>query len=949
MNPDRFRQISRLYHAALLKAVPDRSPFVREACGDDESLRREIESLLARGDSALDFLETPAVDLAASLATDVQHLSLIGRQLGGYHVLALLGAGGMGEVYRARDPRLGREVAIKILPAPFVNDADRLRRFNQEVRAAAALNHPNIVVIHSVEQAGDLRFVTMELIEGRTLAELIPRGGLPLDRILKIGIQLADGVSAAHKLEIVHRDLKPANVMVTSDGRVKILDFGLAKLKESQPASDAITALPTEPQTAQGVIIGTVAYMSPEQAEGKALDYRSDLFSLGTMLYEMSTGERPFKGETTLSTITSILRDTPRPVTELNESLPSELARVIRRALVKDPERRYQTAKDLRNDLEEVKASVDSGGMRSARNRSDSVPGSQGARLWHAAIAVLLIAVAIGGGIYALIQRRPPITSLQITQLTTSGNAERPAISPDGKFVAYVQHEGDDYSLWIRQTTTGSNVQIVGPEPNVTLWGGTVTPDGGFVDFVRWQGSVEFMEIWRVPLLGGAARRLIEHADTPVAWSRDSQRVAFVRISRTDATTAVIIADPDGANERIVAVRKSPRAYLSLSQGRPNVRPAWSPDGRVIALIGTDEATPQAVFVDAATGSERVVPLSKLGSITGPAWVGARALVVTGTAEDGVLQQVWRLSYPAGQLTQLTNDLSSFVGTSVTTDGRSLVTERSDTRVSVWVGDGAANSGTEVVSSNTLGDVSAAQVAWAGDRLLYPRMVNGQLMLASLRSGGGAPDDIVSNDFDRFSATSDGRTIVFTSTDGIWKAEADGRHRVRLISGSAGYPQITRDDRSILFLSTRTGLQSPWIVSVEGGPPVQVANLFAGAATLDVSPDGKSLMFATTGSGGNFQFVMCELPTCATRRALGVPGTSMLRRYRWTPDGRGIADILAPGFNIWIVPLDGSPPHQLTHFTERNIQDFAWSHDGQRLAVARTTTTNDIVLLKGLN
>ena len=949
MNPDRLRQISRLYHAALLRAVPDRSPFVREACGDDESLRSEVESLLAQADSALDFLKTPAVDLAASLVTDVPYVSLIGRQLGGYHVLALLGAGGMGEVYRARDPRLGREVAIKILPASFVNDADRLRRFNQEVRAAAAINHPNIIVVHSVEQAGDLRFVTMELIEGKTLAELIPRGGLPLDSILKLGIQLADGVSAAHKLEIVHRDLKPANVMVTSDGLVKILDFGLAKLKEYQPASDAITALPTGPQTAQGVIIGTVAYMSPEQAEGKALGCRSDLFSLGTILYEMSTGERPFKGETTLSTITAILRDTPRSVTELNPSLPSELARVVRRALVKDPERRYQTAKDLRNDLEEVKASVDASAMRSARNGSDSVSGSQGTRLWQAAVAVLLVALALAAGIYALMQRPAPIQNLQITQLTTRGNAERPAISPDGKFVAYVQHEGDDYSLWIRQTTTGSNVQIVRSEPNVTLWGGTVTPDGGFVDFVRWHGGVEFMEIWRVPLLGGASRRLIEHADTPVGWSPDGRHVAFVRTFRTDGTTALIVADRDGADERVLAVRKSPRAYLSLSQQRPNVRPAWSPDGRVIAVIGTDEATPQAVFVDTATGSERVVPLSTLGSITGPAWVGAGALVVTGTAEDGVLQQVWRLSYPAGQLTPLTNDLSSFLGTSVTTDGRSLVTERSDTRASVWVGDGAGNSGTEVVSSNTLGDVSAAQIAWAGDRLLYPRMVNGQLVLASMRPGGGAPDDILSNDFDRFSATSDGRTIVFTSTNGIWKAEADGRHRVQLISGSAGYPQVTRDDRSILFLSTRTGLQSPWVVSVEGGSPVQVANLFAGAATLDVSPDGKSLMFGTTGSGGNFQFVICELPMCAARRALGVPGTSMLRRYRWAPDGRGIADILAPGFNIWIVPLDGSPPHQLTHFAERSIQDFAWSHDGQRLAIARTTTTNDIVLLKGLN
>src|SRR6185295_3882151 len=285
-----------------------------------------------------------------------------------------------------------------------------------------------------------------------------------------------------------------------------------------------------------------------------------------------------------------------------------------------------------------------------------------------------------------------------------------------GTFVAYVQHEGDEYSLWVHQTTTGRNLQVVRPESNVTLWGATVTPDEGFVDFVRWHGSVEFMEIWRVPLLGGASRRLIEHADSPVGWSPDARHVAFVRLFRTDGTTALIVADPDGGHERILAVRKSPRVYLNVSVvGNPNVRPAWSPDGRVIALFGTDVASLQALFVDAATGSERVVALSELGSISGPAWVHSGALVVTGTVEDGVLQQLWRLSYPAGQLTPLTNDLSSFLGTSVTTDGRSLVTERSDTRASVWVGDGAAERGTDVVSSRTLGDVSDAQIAWAGD------------------------------------------------------------------------------------------------------------------------------------------------------------------------------------------------------------------------------------------
>jgi len=879
-----------------------------------------------------------------------------GTTLGSYEIVALLGAGEMGEVYRARDARLGREVAIKILTASFAADADRLRRFEQEVRATAALNHPNIVVIHSVERAGDLRFLTMELVEGETLAEMIPEGGAPLDRILNLGTQIADGVSAAHQLGIVHRDLKPTNVMVTSEGRAKILDFGLAKQGATgdRPASDATATRSTTSATAHGVIVGTVAYMSPEQAEGKPLDCRSDLFSLGIILYEMSTGKRPFTGETNLSTIASILRDTPRPVTELNPNLPGELARVVRRALAKDRERRYQTAKDMRNDLEELKVSLDAGKLRPHQSASDVIPRSHGARV-RQSVAVLLVALALvvalalAVGIYGLTQWRAPIEQLQITQLTTSGNAERPALSPDGKFVAYIQRDDNDYSLWIRQTTTDSNVQIVRPEPNVALLGATVTPDGGFVDFVRLHGSAEFTEIWRVALLGGALRRWIERADSPVGWSPDGQHLAFLRQSRTEGSTALIVADADGSHERVLAVRRSPDRYLNLSNvGAPNVRPAWSPDGRVIALIGSDDASLQALFVDVATGSERVVALSALGSITGPAWIDAGALVVTGTAEHGSLEQVWRLSYPGGQLTRLTNDLSSFLGTSATTDGGSLVTERSDTRASVWVGDGTAEGGSEVVSSKALGVVSDGQIAWAGDRLMYSRMSNGQLFLSSVIPGNDATVEVLSRDFGHFSATSDGGTIVFTMTDGIWKAEADGRHPVKIASGNAGYLQVTRDDRSVLFLSARSGLQSPWLVSIGGGSPVQIARLFAGAGSLDVSPDGKSLMFGTTGPGGNFQFVICELPTCITRRILAVPETSTLRRYRWTPDGRGIADILAPGSNIWIVPLDGSVPHQLTHFTDRSIQDFAWSHDGKRLAVARTTTMNDIVLLTGL-
>src|SRR4051812_25714496 len=267
----------------------------------------------------------------------------------------------MGEVYRAHDPRLGRDVAIKVLPAAFARDSERLRRFEQEARAAAALNHPNIVTIHSVERADGIRFLTMELVEGQPLSTLIQRGGMPLDQLLGVAIPLADALAAAHDKGITHRDLKPANVMVGADGRVKVLDFGLAKLRQSSLGAGGLTTMATEDQTGEGRILGTVAYMSPEQAQGKTIDHRSDLFSLGVILYEMASGRRPFTGDTSVSIISAILKDTPPSITDLRATLPREFGRIVRRALTKDPDRRYQTAKDLRNELDELKQSIESG------------------------------------------------------------------------------------------------------------------------------------------------------------------------------------------------------------------------------------------------------------------------------------------------------------------------------------------------------------------------------------------------------------------------------------------------------------------------------------------------------------------------------------------------------------------------------------------------------------
>ncbi len=312
---------------------------------------------------------------------------MIGKDLSHYRILEKLGAGGMGEVYVAEDTKLHRNVALKILP-PEMATEERRHRFEREAQAIAALNHPNIVTIYSVEETEGVHFITMELVKGKTLTELIPKKGLPLNKLLEIAIPLADAVSTAHEQGITHRDLKPDNIMVSDEGRLKILDFGLAKLKQEVAAEAPGSELPTEHRTEEGRILGTVAYMSPEQAEGKTVDHRSDIFSMGILLYEMATGERPFRGDTKASIMSSILRDTPASVTDLRSDLPRDVAKLIRRCLAKNPEDRLQAAKDLRNELRELKQEVESGEVfERAAPRSRPVK-------WMVGIAVAIVATA---------------------------------------------------------------------------------------------------------------------------------------------------------------------------------------------------------------------------------------------------------------------------------------------------------------------------------------------------------------------------------------------------------------------------------------------------------------------------------------------------------------------------------------------------------------------------
>jgi len=402
-----------------------------------------------------------------------------GSRLGHYELLGLLGSGGMGEVYVAQDTKLGRQVALKVLRPEALESPERRVRFEREAKALAALAHPNIVTVHSVEEAEGVNFITMELVRGKPLSQLIPKGGLALSEFFALAMPLADALAAAHEQEITHRDLKPDNVVVGADGRLKVLDFGLAKLKQESPGR-IDSQFPTESRTEDGRVVGTVAYMSPEQAEGRSVDHRSDIFSLGILLYEMATGERPFRGENATSVLTSILRDTPRSVTELRPELPKELGKIVRRALAKDREQRIQTAKELRNDLVELKAEVESG---EAWERPVKAPSSRKRRVATAGLAILALGAGVGIWMGWPRERAPAVTVTPLTSDPTEEGA--PALSPDGKLVAFVRYGEASSDLYVKQIGGGEPIRIARGVTGEVAW----SPDGGEItlkSILRW-------------------------------------------------------------------------------------------------------------------------------------------------------------------------------------------------------------------------------------------------------------------------------------------------------------------------------------------------------------------------------------------------------------------------------------------------------------------------------
>lgn len=830
MTPERWRQIEELYHSALGRQAGERASYLAEACAGDEDLRREVESLLRNAEQSTGLLDGNAGDYVAAVVAD-----LSGKRLGRYDVIARLGGGGMGEVYRARDTRLGREVALKVLRPESLADPERKRRFEREARAASALDHPNIVTIFDIDRADGIDFIAMEHIPGKTLAELIGRKGLPVTEALKHAIQMASALAAAHGAGIVHRDLKPGNIMVTDSGQVKILDFGLAKLTERE-SGETITK-----QTETGTVIGTPAYMSPEQAQGRHVDARSDIFSFGAVLYEMLTGRRAFQGDSTASTLAAVLKEEPKPAGEIASGLPPESEKILTRCLRKEPERRFQHMDDVKVALEEE---IERGSNRRTRRE----------RLLQLLGAVTTVLIVAAGAWYAVSMRRPgslPLTAVPLTSFP--GWETYPSLSPDGTQVAFSWDGGEPNSTDIYVQPVGGGQPIRLTTNPADDFNPTWSPDGTSIAFLRRQQDK--LELLSIPPLGGPERKLAAvhslqtwdaFASNYLAWSPDGRYVIFVNRSSAGAPyTLFALSLATGE------IRKLTDPPIG-SNG--DLDPAVSPDGRTLAFTrspgaGVNELRFLPLSDDVRpVGEPRRLALSQ-HAVSHPTWTSDGREVVF---SEGFIGQkgLWRATISGtGEARPLALPAEKAVHPQISRDGRRLAYAAVNVAYNLWRMEipPRENAPPRRITPST---------QWSSDPQFSPD--GRRIAFTSLRSGDGEvwtcdPDG--SNAF-RMTALAfshaarwfpDGRRLVFqTNTNGgfdLWMIDAEGGAPNRLTTDPANeyYPSVSRDGKSIYFGSNRTGRWEIWRISPDGGGAVQVTR--QGGAIPFESADGKDVYY----------------------------------------------------------------------------------------------------------
>jgi eukaryotic-like serine/threonine-protein kinase len=876
--------------------------------------------------------------------------------LGPYRIVAPLGAGGMGEVFRARDPKLDRDVAIKVLPSHLAADRDALERFEREAKAVAALSHPNILAIHEFGQASGRHFAVMELLEGETLRQILDRGALPPKKAIELGDQIAEGLAAAHDKGIVHRDLKPDNLFVTRDGHVKILDFGLARQTLGSSAGE--TTLETMRGTEPGMVMGTIGYMAPEQVRGQAADYRADIFAFGVVLYEMLAGRRAFERATGAETMTAILREEPPSLTLIRESVPPSLERVVEHCLEKRPEDRFQSARDLAFALG---ASASSTSGRAVVAAITDPPRRNTPRLAVTALGMLTIGLAGGALLYRqLAPSAPPVQTLDVRYLTYSGTDFSPSASPDGRAIAFRSDRDGRARIWIKQLATGTEAAITeGPLDDFPVF----SPDGSTILFTRGADG-DARTLFRVPLLGGEARRIVEDA-TDGSWSPDGRQIVFLRMQPASpgkvAATYVMVAASDGTSQRV----------LTHVDGSALASPRWSPDGKQISLTGTavGSGSFSLRLVNVDTGAMETVVAPQGGQRPWAArWTPSGQLLyttgqVTAGSLAGTTGRLLSVDLASKSTRTLYASADSLGRFAVIGDNRAVVESQvSRQNIVEWSG--------ETSKPLSLGRASDRQPIFSPDGkwIVFSSDRAGNLDLwASSASTGELRQltDDAGDDWDP-AFTAQGRLLWSSNRSGnfeIWIAEADGSgaRQVTHDGVDAENPSMSPDGTWLVYGSTRPNEAGIWRARSDGSDAKLLVPGLLGLP--EISPDGQYVLLL--GFSGNLAGARARIVRLADGQPVDFnlaprvirPTTANVGRSRWMPGGRAVAFVGQDDKGVnGIFTQDFVPGHDTTA-TRRKLagfdpkvdaESFAISSDGTRVAIASREMVSSLVLLEGI-
>jgi len=868
--------------------------------------------------------------------------------IGPYRAIRQLGAGGMGEVFLAHDDELGRNIAIKLLPPHLAADAEHLGRLRNEARSASSLNHPNIVTIYEIGRDDSQRaFMAMEYVDGQTLREVLRGDALPVRKTLQIAAQIADGLAAAHKRGLVHRDLKPENIMITTDGVVKILDFGLAKTFGGDTAV-------SEP----GMLVGTYSYMSPEQARAGEIDYRSDQFSFGSILYEMLTGARAFGGASGVETLFMVVRDEPASLSAVASHVPAPLRWIVDRCLSKDPDDRYVSTRDLARDIQYLRDHFSEAGTPTPIREKDSLS-TRLRKRWPAAAAAALALVA-GSLVTAWARRPEPRTITSERYLTYSGHDYSPAVSRDGKLIAFSSSRDGKQRIWLKQVADGSEVAL-------TAGGGDdfprFSPDASTILYIHAEPG-QRGELWRVPVVGGEPRKLLDVVGT-ADFSRDGSRIAFTRNANGLARTDLYIANADGSNAHELA---------KLDIGA--VHPRWSPDGKSIAVVTprSGRVVQSVVIVNVATGEGKLLATPpKPGEISSVAWTtdGRHVLYVRAESVEAVVGSTAKVVRH-----DVRSDVSEVIGWSTHNgfvlddlgNGRIVLDARSPRDNLRELGPPDKATERAVEKWITRGNSSDRQPAYSPDgrALLFTSNRSGNLDLWITTTDGGVRrvTDDASEDWDP-AFTPDGKKIVWSSGRSgkleIWIANTDG----------TGAKQISRDgvdaenptatpDGWIVYNSFNTAKPGIWKVRADG---TQATHLVKALTSLpEVSPDGRYVAYLADSliarpkirvarvSDGRDMGV--EIPVSAIRRT-----SAILGRSRWMPDSKAIAFLAQNAEGINGVFVQDFVPGRDTSATRRELggfdreratESFGIAPDGKTMTVAGWEQLFSLFSIEGL-